>query len=234
MRGVSYTPHLKHTVLALGASGATYSEIQKKYCVPKSTLSYWFKSAGRSPTQNIAKMREHLTRAREIACVVIQKKKEARLAVAESKAQAIADTLPLANIPLQKSLLAMLYWAEGTKSDKGMTIFTNTDPLLISFYLHSLRSSFALDETKLRIRLHLHHYHNKSDSIEFWSELLKVPKSQFGKIHVKKRSTQKKFRENFRGICFVIYNDVSVRRELMALGRLLAQNKIKKLSSFNG
>lgn len=116
----------------------------------------------------------------------------------------------------------MLYWAEGTKAGNGSAVFTNTDPILARFYLRLLRTSFVLDERKLRVRLHLHHYHDHSAALAFWSEQLGIPQSQFGRIYVKKRSTSKKFRQNFQGICFIVYHDVQVRRELMALGRLLA------------
>ena len=134
--------------------------------------------------------------------------------------------MPISEQSIQKSLLAMLYWAEGTKSDKaGCATFANTDPDLIRLYLSLLRDAFLLDESRLGIRLHLHEYHDREASLSFWSGLTRVPESQFGKIYVKKRSTRKKFRENFQGICFVIYCEARVRRELLALGQILAERQ---------
>jgi hypothetical protein len=124
----------------------------------------------------------------------------------------------------------MLYWAEGTKSDAAGLRFVNTDPVLAKFYISLLRSAYPIDEGRIRIRIHLHHYHRHNGAITFWSTLLGVPTSQFGKIYVKKRSVQKRFRRNFQGICFINYADAAVRRELLSLSTQIAE----KLSSFNG
>jgi hypothetical protein len=118
----------------------------------------------------------------------------------------------------------MLYWTEGSKGVRASLTFVNTDPLLIHLYIWLLRNCYAIQETRLRIRVHVGESHTHIEVINFWSGLLSVPKSQFGKIYVKKRSTQKKFRKNYRGICFVSYGNEAVRQELLALGRLLAEN----------
>ncbi len=122
----------------------------------------------------------------------------------------------------------MLYWAEGTKSDTaGGPKFANTDPVLAKLYLTLLRSVYVLDEKRIKVTLHLHYYHRHRAAITFWSELLSVPRSQFGKIYVKKRSVLKRFRKNFQGICFIYYFDSAVRRELLSLGKQIAQEMEK-------
>lgn len=124
----------------------------------------------------------------------------------------------------QKSLLAMLYWAEGAKS-RGALIFTNTDPKLCLLFITMLRNVYKVDEDKFRIRLHLHYYHDVNMSISFWSRLLKIPESKFGKIYIKKRSKTKKFRENFAGICFIKYHSEDLRFEVLQVADQIA-NKI--------
>lgn len=224
-----YSEETKAGVLALGASGKTYREIQSLYPVPKSTLSHWFKHAGHFHDRS--RQLTHLKKARAAALVTIRRQKQERIENAARAALKAAESTPLQNISVAKSLLAMLYWAEGTKSDRSSgATFVNTDPELLRLYTSLLRSSFALDESRFRVRLHLHNYHKPLLTLRFWSHLLEIPESQFGKIYVKKRSTRRSFRRNFRGICTVVYHDSSVRRELLALGRSLAQ----KLSSFNG
>jgi hypothetical protein len=127
----------------------------------------------------------------------------------------------------------MLYWAEGTKSPKsGAFIFVNTDPALLNLYITTLRNTFPIIESKFRIGLQIHEYHNSEAAILFWSNCLNIPKSQFWKIYVKKRSKHKKFRENFQGMCSIYYGDRTIRDELLSLGKLLAQNI--SLSSVNG
>jgi hypothetical protein len=230
MAGERRSEEIRSHVLKLGAAGKTYAEIQAHYPIPKSTLSYWFKHSGRKRKRNRAERLKILKRARAAARITIRDKRLARLSEAENQARRAVENLDLTSVAVQKALLSMLYWAEGTKSDRASLIFTNTDPVLVSLYLKLLRASFAVDESKLRIRLHLHHYHKHDDARRFWSGLLQVPESLFGKIYVKKRSVRKKFRRNFQGICFVVYHDVAVRREIMALGEILSTQLKHKLS----
>lgn len=205
----------------MGKSGKTYPEIREKFLIPKSTLSVWFKNAGKKPDRT--RQLEHLKRIRPIAAATIHRKKEARVALATGIAEKELQRVPLRNKSVQKALLAMLYWAEGAKSDMTGLRFVNTDPVLAKLYISLLRSTYSLDESRLRIRLHVHYYHRHREAIAFWSELLDVPSSQFGKIYVKKRSVLKRFRKNFQGICFINYFDGAIRRELLSLGQQIAR-----------
>jgi len=212
---------IKNAVLRMGMNGKTYAEIRAIYPIPKSTLSYWFKN--HDQPRDRTRQLELLKKARLRGVAVIRENKIKRLAEAKSRAAVRAAAFDFGDTSSIKAILAMLYWAEGSKNDNGALTFANTDPVLSQFYLTLLRAVFPLDESRLRIRLHLHHYHKKRATRAFWSELLQVPESQFGKIYVKKRSTRKRFRRNFQGICFIVYGDSSIRRELLALGVLLAQ-----------
>lgn len=213
-----YSDDVRREVLCMGKLGKTYTEIQEKFPIPKSTLSVWFKNAGKKPDRT--RQLEHLKRARIAAFATIHKNKEKRIALAAEIAKKALHRLPIENKSVQKALLAMLYWAEGAKAEMK---FVNTDPVLAKLYISLLRSAYSLDESRIRIRLHLHYYHRHRESIAFWSKLLEVPSSQFGKIYVKKRSVLKRFRKNFQGICFIIYFDSSIRRELLSLGQQIAQ-----------
>lgn len=230
--GTHYSNETKEKVLRLGQAGLTYSQIQQQFPIPKSTLSVWFKNAGKTPDRSRQLAHLHLARMR--ARETINQGRLDRIALATEIAREAVSGLDVSDKSVVKALLAMLYWAEGTKSDtSGGPKFVNTDPILASFYLRMLRAAYDIDESRIKIRIHVHSYHNQVDVIDFWSTLLRVPKSQFGKIYVKKRSTQKKFRENFHGICTIGYYETRVRRELLSLGLLIAE-KHKELPSFNG
>ncbi|HYF28931.1 MAG TPA: hypothetical protein VEA36_01030 [Candidatus Paceibacterota bacterium] len=216
-----HSPETRERVLELGRLGKTYTQIRKEFDIPKSTLSVWFRNEGQ--VRDRTKQLEHLKRARVLASATKTRQRMERLRKAAKSAE-----LELAGIhastSVRKALLAMLYWAEGTKSDKmGGLTFTNTDPVLAEFFLGELRATFPIDEQRIRIRIHLHDYHVPAAALAYWSQLLSVPQSQFGKIYVKKRSTRKRFRENFQGICFIHYGDGMIRRELLALARLIAE-----------
>ncbi|MCC7500837.1 hypothetical protein IT396_03520 [Candidatus Nomurabacteria bacterium] len=219
MAGVRHDSSVKSKVMRLRRAGKTYAEIQKRFPIPKSTLSVWLnKKFPRTRTVQL----EHLKRARILAAASITKARLAREAIIDSKSALTAIDLPLHNIALRKALLAMLYWAEGSKhKGVGGLIFVNTDPKLAELYISLLRSSFTVEETRFRIRLHLHYYHKSKEAIDFWSKLLDVPKAQFGKIYWKERSKTKKFRQNFMGICFIYYPSGDIRKEILSLGQAI-------------
>ncbi|MEO6536887.1 MAG: hypothetical protein ABIT47_04295 [Candidatus Paceibacterota bacterium] len=229
---IRHSKELQAKVLDLGLAGWTYAEIRNLYPIPKATLSYWFKNADK--INDRAKQLKHLIHARESAVITINRKKLDRIKLAEARARYEINNISFQNIAMLKAMLAMLYWAEGTKSDTSSGVnFVNTDPLLAKLYISLLRDCYSINERGFHIRVHTHSRHDPATAIKFWSNTLNVPESQFGKIYVKKRSIQKKFRENFQGICFIYYGDGMIRRELLVLGRLIAE-KQDTLSSFNG
>ena len=226
MGATRYSKEVRREVLRMGKLGKTYPEIRERFFIPKSTLSVWFKNAGKKPDRR--RQLEHLKRVRPMALATIHRNKEKRVALAAKIAKRELSMLPLKNRSVQKALLAMLYWAEGAKSEMtGGLKFVNTDPVLAKLYISLLRSAYSLNESRIRIRLHLHYYHQHREAIAFWSKLLEVPGSQFGKIYVKKRSVQRRFRKNFQGICFINYFDGAVRRELLSLGEQIARRYSK-------
>lgn len=223
MAGIRHPKAIRAKVLKMGLSGKTYTEIRAVYPIPKSTLSFWFKRANSPRALDRTRMLEHLARVRPLGLKTIMERRQAWITEAKRVGSKEADCFPLSNITALKGLLAMLYWAEGTKSEKvhGLA-FVNTDPQLMHLYVSLLRSTYAIDEKRFRVRLHLHYYHSHREAIAFWSKLLHIPASQFGKIYVKKRSKSKRFRKNFQGICFVNYPNSAARVEILALGRTIA------------
>lgn len=216
MSGNRHSATVKKRAEYLRKSGKSYSEITRELCIPKSTLSVWL--GEKYP--NVFSRPEHLRKIRILAAAELRRRKLERISIANENGRHDASVVPIKNIAVLKSLIAMLYWAEGGKAERGAgVVFVNTDPELALLFLTLLRKCFKISESKIRIRLHVHHYHNKRKAMEFWSRLLSVPQEQFGKLHVKKRSVRKKFRQNFMGICFVIYHEARIRREIMALAR---------------
>ena len=127
----------------------------------------------------------------------------------------------------KRSILATLYWSEGSKGE-GVLDFANTDPQLCLIFTTLLRECYKLDESKFRIRLHLHKYHNDKDLKKYWSKLLKIPTSQFNAIVWKKEpNSGKRYRQNYHGICFVKYNSVDLQKRIMAYAHLLGEKLTK-------
>lgn len=217
MAGVRYPKETIKRVLELGALGNTYAQIQKKYPVPKSTLSFWFSRVGKK--QDRSRQLDHLRIARAASIKTKNRQKELRIKEAEDTARRVATRVPVAQEAVGKALLAMLYWAEGGKTGSGMK-FTNTDPELISMFVSLLRKYYDIDESRLRIGLLVHYYHNRSQTRQFWSEKLRIPVAQFWKIYLKPRSGKKRsYKRNYYGICNLHYSSSAIQRELIALGK---------------
>lgn len=210
------------------ASGFSYREINNKFGVPKSTLSTWAHGTHRKSKNE---MRVHLALIRGKAVRAIQEKHRRIREVEENLALSRAGEIvsPLSrDINMYKTLLSLLYWAEGSKHDKvsGMK-FVNTDPCLADLFISLLRICYKIDESKLRVGLHIHNYHDPEEVRKYWSNLLRIPLSQFYKIYVKPRNLGRRFRRNFVGICLIYYGDSRIRRELLAVGRVF-QARIAK------
>ena len=199
MRGHIYNKKIKERAKKLRAKGKTYKEIGNLLNVPKSTLSTWFGKKWPGIFNKKAQI-IHLAKIRPLAIAAKKKIKEREQRVLREKTCKEIKSYPLSHIGLLKSMLAMLYWAEGSRrgSVSGLR-FTNTDPDLTHLYITLLRKCYETDETKFRIRLHLHYYHKIRKVRKFWSELLAIPENQFGSIFIKKRSRKKRFRKNFMG-----------------------------------
>ena len=63
-----------------------------------------------------------------------------------------------------------LYAGEGGKTD-GAVSFPNSDPRMIRLFCEWLRHFFEVDETRLRVRLHLHEGLDLAAAVAFWSEV---------------------------------------------------------------
>ena len=222
-----YSDAIKKNAFKLRKEGKSYREIKDITLVPKSTLSQWFGKELGMPFDRPALLK-HLASIRPLAS---KRKTQIKLDTLEKIQQDMTKEVsnyPLSLVSFQKSLLAMLYWAEGAKSEKATNLkFVNTDPKLMSLFLCLLRNCYQIDEKKFRVYLHLHYYHPRRETRKFWSELLNIPESQFGPILIKKRSKVKRFRKNYMGICLLNYSGNLLRREIMAVGQAI-QMQIEK------
>jgi len=205
----------------LRKSGLSYGDISRGLGVAKSTLYQWIHDL-KWPRYITEKERlAHLSRIRILAANVHKQRRKERLEQIQKVVAKEVSQYPISNLDYLRSLLAVLYWAEGSKG-RGTVFFANSDPKLSLLFLTLLRKSYPLDEAKLRVRLYLHWYHPIKKTRKFWSTLLGVPESRFGKIYIKKRSITKRFRKNFAGICFIKYHSEHLRAEILERARAIA------------
>ncbi|OHB24337.1 MAG: hypothetical protein A3F96_00645 [Parcubacteria group bacterium RIFCSPLOWO2_12_FULL_40_10] len=211
-----YGDKVKKRAEELRKGWKSYREIYEVFKIPKSTLSTWFGKKYPGVFDKKAQL-NHLEKIRPLALKVLKKERERLDELLKKRVYQEIEEYPFNNIGFYKSILAILYWAEGGKYNNSPVNFANTDPKLAKLFITLLRKCYKVDEDKLRVRIHLHYYHNIKKSKKFWSSTLDVPISQFGKIYIKKRSKTKKFRKNFMGICFIRYHSNGMRKEIMEL-----------------
>lgn len=217
-----WSQETKDFAVLLRNKGLTYGEIVSQLKVSKSTLFTWIGGIKRSAKETKLEREAHMKRIQILAALTNKKKRTDRLEEIQKRVQEQVLKYDVENVDYLRSLLSMLYWAEGSKG-RGQVMFANTDPVLSVLFITLLRKSYDIDESKFQVRLHLHYYHNVKETRRVWSELLKIPESKFGKIYIKKRSKTKKFRQNFAGICFIRYYSESLRYEILERARLISQ-----------
>ena len=116
-----------------------------------------------------------------------------------------------------KMIGTMLYWAEGYKTEKASGVdFANSDPDMVLVFLNFLRSRYILDQHRLHFSLYHYSDQEQVHLIDFWSNKLGVPASQF-KNHYIKKDPQINRRKMAYGVLHVRYNDKKMLRDLLNL-----------------
>ena len=169
--------------------GMSYGEISKKTKIPKSTLSMWLKNV---PLSLEDKQRLYTKQVRMITsgeyCQKQRREKEISLIVEKSKLEI--------NKPISEDTYRLfgsaLYWAEGSKSN--MFQMTNSDPLLILFWVKWVEKIFKITPHKLTARLNVYPQQSEKQIKKFWSDLTGIPIKKFGKSYIKPLS--KNYKKN--------------------------------------
>jgi hypothetical protein len=111
---------------------------------------------------------------------------------------------------------AALYAGEGSKRD-GAVRFTNSDPRMIALFLRWFRSCFAVDESRLRLRLYLHEGLDLAEANEFWADLTAIPIAQFSRPYRATPDASIRVTKHPMGCPTVIYSCALTHRAVMGL-----------------
>ncbi len=152
-RGTKYSEELRQEARELRRQGWSLGEIVKKLGPPKNTLTLWVRDIVLTPAQQVALLeRETAATSRNIALAAAAHRQGRldRIAAEREKAEQLLDTITEQR-QANHVALAMLYLGEGAKGETVLK-FGNSNPTVIRHWLHLLRSSFALDEAKFRLR----------------------------------------------------------------------------------
>lgn len=207
----------KRQAITLRERGHSLQEISVKLGISKGTASLWLQHTPLSvrAQERIQKRRDEGSRKSR---ATLNDRTHKRLTEAFGFAQKtlgnISDTTDSSRL-----YCALLYWCEGEKSKNDKSLFfTNSDPLLVKFFLKHFRKGFEIDETKFRVCVHLHSYHDAKRQLLFWSQITNIPLAQFIKPYQKSNSGKNK-RAGYAGCASVRYHDVRIARQVQAIAR---------------
>jgi transcriptional regulator with XRE-family HTH domain len=171
----------KSKAVELREKGMSYSQIKSELGISKSTLSGWLSDMPLSE-KKIKELRATSPMRIERYRNTMRKKREDRWSVVYKKVSKDIGKLSKRELFL---VGLFLYWAEGGKTDRYVTTFTNTDPEMVRFFVKWVTTCFDISKSSLSLRLHLYKDMGIKEVNKFWSENLDLPLTQFKKPYIK-------------------------------------------------
>ena len=209
---------LKSRAIKLRRAGKTYGDIKRMLGeqIPKSTLSHWFRNIyltdiqkGRIDQQVYANIQKAQARAR----LVNKANRERYIQEVRDRVSHLPSELRRKDSA--KIALAMLYLGEGAKTLKGSLMFGNSDPVVIQLFLNLFRYCYDIDETKFRCTLQCRADQDIKKLEKFWSQITRIPLSQFYKARIDPRTNGRPSRNlDYKGVCRIDYFSADIFMEL--------------------
>jgi len=209
----------------LRKSGKSYGEIRSilNAKIPKSTLSYWCRNI-KLPTNYQDRIDKIMTlggkRGRLIAVEVNRVKRERYLKDISLKNKYLL--IKLKNKDTAKIALAMLFWAEGSKSTRGSLMLGNSDPNMIRVFLRLLKCCYGIDRNRLTFRVQCRADQDIPTLEKFWQLTTGISSSMIRKASVDPRTIGKpSLKKEYKGVCRIDYYSAHIYNELTAICKLL-------------
>lgn len=191
--------------IALRKLGYSYHQVLAHVPVAKSTLSLWLRSVGLSRQQKQRLTKRRRAAGRRGAQKRLQQRLDITKRLQQNAKKHIGEYLSKRELLL---IGAALYWAEGTKEQEARpgsgVQFTNSDPVMVKFFLRWLRVIFAVPRKSIYFELYVHESNAKSVRAiqQFWAATLNYDVSHFACVYYKKnaRSAKPHARQNYQGV----------------------------------
>jgi hypothetical protein len=218
-RGKYYPEELRAEARRLRSEGWSLNEITAELGPPKNTLSLWLRGIELTPEQRERLHKREILEAgrnRALAMAAHRQARLERINVQRMKAEAFLEGLSDQHKANQVAA-AMLYLAEGAKGE-GAFSFANSNPQVIRYWLYLLRTGFPVDEAKFRLQIMARKDQDIEELLQFWMQITGITKSIRGTIDARTEGKPTK-RTDYKGVCKILYHDVSLRRYLDALAQ---------------
>jgi len=169
----------KFRALRLRKQGQSYWEVAKILKISKSTAYDWTRRVKLSKTAN-----ERIQKKIKKALVAygriygrIRSQKAARIRE-EYKEKASKEIKKISKKDLQL-IGSALYWAEGNTKNRNRLQFSNSNPLMIKVAMRFFREICNIPNDKIGARIHIYPSVTYRKALSFWSQITKLPKSNF-------------------------------------------------------
>ena len=190
----------------LRAQAWTLNEIAAELGVAKGSVSVWVRDVDFTPRP---RNRGHPAGPFH----PMRLKKEAEIARCQSEAIALIGEVS----DRDRLMYALaLYAGEGAKGDDKI-VFANSDPDLIRVFLGWFRQQFEPEESRLRMRLYLHEDLDLDRALAFWSDVTKIPVSQFQKPYRAEADHTLRGNRHVYGCVGVQYCSTLLHRRVMGM-----------------
>jgi len=193
----------KNIAIDLRKKGWSMNEIKRELGVAKSSISLWVKNIELTNSQ-----KKELSN-KGIRKETIERRRRTRFINENSRRQIIIDKAKEEiNSPSLKELKilgAMLYWAEGGKTQRGLVRLSNGDPRIIEVMMEFLRKVCKVPEEKFRGHIHIHPHLNIKKAENYWSSISRIPLKQFYKTYSKQNKSSQNKKDSLPFGTFDIY-----------------------------
>lgn len=206
----------------------SYSAIQKKLKVPRSTLSYWLKDLPLSD-EEIRKLKkiswEKGEAARELYRNRMREKRNSEME--EIYKLQKKKVLPLTSRDLFIAGF-MLYVGEGDKRNPNRVALANSDPFVIRFFIKWLIRFLKIPRKKIRIGLHLYSNMDIAKESKFWQDTLGFGEESFYKSQVRLAETSFSYADGKRhGTCTVYVIGSKPKREILQAIQVISDYSLR-------
>ncbi|MDO8561399.1 MAG: hypothetical protein Q7S05_01070 [bacterium] len=208
---------LKQRAVSMRRHGASIRDIEKRLGVRRSTLSYWFTKVPLSKYHlKLLKKRADnaLVKARVEAVKWHNAQKTARMRRASDEAAQTIARIDFTDGAIAELALALLYLGEGAKRSV-MTAIGNSDPLILRFFVRMLQRLYQIPPTDMKCELHLRSDQDAKKITRYWSRVLGIPTSNFGKPSFDQRTVGRPTYSHYKGVCIVRCSRVAIQRKLV-------------------
>ncbi|OGM20432.1 hypothetical protein A2863_04855 [Candidatus Woesebacteria bacterium RIFCSPHIGHO2_01_FULL_38_9b] len=210
---MSYSLVTREKAIKFRKKGFSIKEISEKLNIAKSTSSLWLRDINLNQIA-LKRLQKRKILGQYKSMQIAAGKRQKLLNVHLYQAMRTISKIKR-GAELYKTICSILFWTEGSKKLSSLS-FTNSDPKMINFFLRLLRLSFSLDESKFRVKVHIHNYHNDLSIKNYWSKVTKIPLTQFTRSY-KKPNTKKRIHKDYKGCVNIRYYDYKIALELSSI-----------------